>query len=188
MGEGAFAHLRGGVGPRSYQALLGEGTALFLFADSRPRRNTIVSSAPLSAPRLVPLNLTPFLNRSAGSFPSHSAQGVGSPCEFRLGLPHAGALSRVGPQPGPGRHCSPTSTAAAFRFWLFPRGTSRRALQTMDLVLASLGARCDQEEGYVYFPFFPAFLPESYPRNWNDKSVARIFKNLAILYRALPMS
>lgn len=56
----------------------------------------------------------------------------------------------------------------------------------MDLVLASLGARCDEEEGYVYFPFSPASLPESYPRSGNDKSVARIFKNLAILYRALP--
>lgn len=179
--------MRGGAGPCSYQTLLGESTALFLFADSMPQRNTIVSSAPPSAPRLVPLNLTPFLNRSAGSFPSHSAQGVGSPCEFRLGLPHAGALSRAGPQPGPGRHCSPTPTAA-FSLWLFPQGTSRRARQTMDLVWASLGARCDQEEGYVYFPFFPAFLPESYPRSWNDKSVARIFKNLTILYRALTTS
>lgn len=158
---GAFAH-------SGWGRTLGEIIAFFLFAGSRPQRNPIVSS-PTRRPQLGAPRTDSFPNMPAGSEscpgrPPSTGPGGRLPLQVHTGSALCRRLRAVGPQPGSGQGCSPAPKAASGS-WLILLGTSRRASRTSDSVWATSGARCGQEEGYVYFLFSPLLFHESCPRS-----------------------
>lgn len=100
-----------------------------------------------------------------------------------------GALSREGPQPGPGHPPTP-HPSSSLRLLAHPAGDFQKGLLDCGFDFGHFGCQVwsGHEEACVYFPFSPSLLHESCPRSWDDKSVARIVKNLAIVYRAFPTS